>query len=518
MQITELAPFISCVCGPNEFQEALNKGYKEIYIVSNKGTILKHHQLRGENRFVRVKVDKIPGFTIPQTEVEIKESMNFLPAGKIPFSLYEQIEAFFRKVIQVRGTALEAMIFILWNKDQGYHLFVPEQRVGAASVSFDPSTIPGGSTVVVNVHSHGHMNSFFSGTDDNNDKDLVQFSGVFGNFQTAVPTTIWRFNYYLTKFKCETKDIFETPVKEGIEVPQEWMDQVTQPTFSQNKGGHSNLGNVGRNTAEHLKPWQFQKGMNRQGQQIQAGQPVLFPTVSSVEKRNAQEDLLGGKDTPFIGFEPDESSFSADVSPSTPHPNFTPPKMPGIVWKWDNEKGQYRNVAGTEEENDPEAIHFDGTPSVEDEINDAATAAFMAAINSSDEAFAHLREVDAEEADSGQLGKPHGITPEGVELKSLSLPNESGNLEAPGDHIEGWSEDIAIQYEAINSRYGVDVADAWWGIDSEMHNLHEHPLLLTSLMGDMYNLLSDDDKFNFFTDMISNLPEKYLQQIQANGL
>ncbi len=147
-----LAPHISCVCGPTELQEVINQGYKEIYIVTSKGTF-KHHILRGENRYVRVKVDSIPGYIEPK----IEECMNFLPAGKVPYELYEQVLGFFRKVMEVKVAEVEAMIHVLYNKEQGYHLGVPPQTISKASVSYDWSYIPAGTSIVVDIHSHNTM-------------------------------------------------------------------------------------------------------------------------------------------------------------------------------------------------------------------------------------------------------------------------------------------------------------------------------------------------------------------------
>jgi hypothetical protein len=148
MTIEALVPHVSCICAPSEVDAALAEGYRELYILSTSG-IFKHHQFRGENRFIRFKVDSIPGRAKP---VEVKEELNFLPAGKVPFELYKQIEAFFREVSRLKSSQLEAMIFILWNPERGYHLFVPTQSVGAASVRFDPTELPSGSIIVIDVH------------------------------------------------------------------------------------------------------------------------------------------------------------------------------------------------------------------------------------------------------------------------------------------------------------------------------------------------------------------------------
>jgi len=159
MTIRVIAPHLSCLVDmkltdedPDEMQEAINQGFSEIYMFTPKG-IIKHHKLRGENRFIQVKVDGIPGMK----PAEINEVIQFLPAGKVPYELLDQVEAFFRKVMEVKKSNLEAMIFILWNAEQGYHLFVPDQQVSGASVRYDWDGIPEGSSIVVDVHSHNSM-------------------------------------------------------------------------------------------------------------------------------------------------------------------------------------------------------------------------------------------------------------------------------------------------------------------------------------------------------------------------
>lgn len=150
-----IAPHISCVVqapikgsGNNEFEQAVSQGYAEIYVTSPHG-IVKYHKLRGDNRFVTVKVDKIPGVDILSLEPSFS---NFLPAGKIPRRLLDQIEFFFRKVMEVYKNDLEAMIWVLYSPEQGYYLHVPDQRISKASVSYDWHDVPAGSSIVVDIH------------------------------------------------------------------------------------------------------------------------------------------------------------------------------------------------------------------------------------------------------------------------------------------------------------------------------------------------------------------------------
>lgn len=155
-----LAPFMSCVVNlpltaddPNEFDQAVAEGYVEIYAITAEG-VIKHHKLRGQNRYVRVKVDKIPGYE----PAKLPQAISFLPDGKIPKAIFDQILGFFYGVIKANGDkALEAMAHILWNQERGYHIGVPPQKISGASVVYDWSYLPSGTTIVVDIHSHNYM-------------------------------------------------------------------------------------------------------------------------------------------------------------------------------------------------------------------------------------------------------------------------------------------------------------------------------------------------------------------------
>jgi hypothetical protein len=151
-----ISQHISCVALPGEFNAAVEAGFSEIYVMTSNG-IIKHHKLRGQNRFVRLKVDKLPS---NYKEEKIDQGINFLPAGRIPIQLFDQVVAFFRKVSEVKKTDLEAMVWICWDQENGYHLIVPDQRVSKASASYDWASLPAGKTIVVDIHSHNSMGKY----------------------------------------------------------------------------------------------------------------------------------------------------------------------------------------------------------------------------------------------------------------------------------------------------------------------------------------------------------------------
>lgn len=148
-----ISQFISCVVTPNELQAAVDAGYTEIYVMTGDKDrpIVKHHKLRGQNRFVRLAVNSLPN---NYKVTAISEEINFLPQGKIPVELFDQVVAFFKKVMEVKKSEVEAMIWVCWDAENGYHLVVPDQRVSKASASYDWSSLPTGKTIVCDIHSH----------------------------------------------------------------------------------------------------------------------------------------------------------------------------------------------------------------------------------------------------------------------------------------------------------------------------------------------------------------------------
>jgi len=230
----ELVPFISCLVTPNEFQEALLSTYSEIYVDSHDG-YLKHMKLRG-GRHIRLKVDALPKNAVAVTSNRVEEEINFLPAGKISYEYFEQILHFFKEVMRLKNADYEAHAWILWSLEKGYYISVPKQTVSKASVqfSYDEETLPPDSTIVVDLHSHNTMGAFYSGTDNNNDKNGIYYSGVIGKLDTPNPQFVFRFNMHDVKRDCKLADVFDIPKKE-VTIPTDWLDKVevkaTTPTY-----------------------------------------------------------------------------------------------------------------------------------------------------------------------------------------------------------------------------------------------------------------------------------------------
>lgn len=226
--IIELQPFMSCLCREIDFEEALTTPYSQIYVKTGSG-YLKHMKLKG-NRFIRLPIDKLPGKVEDPfgKTTAITEQINFLPAGKIPFKFYNEIVEFFRAVMRLKKSDIEAHAWILWEEAKGYYISIPKQTVSKASVNFtyDDDALPKGAIIVVDIHSHNTMGAFYSGTDNNNDKTGVYYSGVVGKLTEKSYEWVMRFNHYeQKKAVADMSEIFDMD-SERPQVPEEWLDKV----------------------------------------------------------------------------------------------------------------------------------------------------------------------------------------------------------------------------------------------------------------------------------------------------
>jgi PRTRC genetic system protein A len=221
-----LVPYVSCVCSEDEFKDVVGS-YSTIYVTTSDG-FLKHQNLVG-GRSVRLKIPSLPAEAVGDGD-KLKEELNFLPDGKIPKSILHQITKFFKEVITHKKAEYEAHCFVLWTKEKGYHVSVPKQTVSKAAVSFsyDASTLPSGSIIVLDMHSHNTMSSFFSGTDNNNDKGCIYYSGVIGNLDKE-PTMVFRFNFRELNYPVQVDEIFEIPSLDIVQIDPTWLDQISVP-------------------------------------------------------------------------------------------------------------------------------------------------------------------------------------------------------------------------------------------------------------------------------------------------
>lgn len=265
-----VTPHMTCICDEAGFPEALEQGFSQIYIVMRDGSFMKHHKL-SDDRFIRMKIKALPAHVKYTEEVaSVQEEINFLPAGKIPVSFLHQITKFFKEVMSKMKNDYEAQCFILWSQEKGYHISVPKQSVSKAAVSFeyDADAIPAGSVVVVDIHSHNTMGAFFSGTDDNNDKNGIYYSGVIGQLNKPEPAMIFRLNLFDTKKSATLADVFEYE-HEKVEIDPTWLDKVEAKVHT--PVTHRGMGTMYQGQFDMGSSWQSRGGFSKKPGKVQLG-------------------------------------------------------------------------------------------------------------------------------------------------------------------------------------------------------------------------------------------------------
>ena len=103
--------------------------------------------------------------------------------GKIPQALYNLAVSLF-----IAGSDREHYLAVTWENQ--YHLKIPPQDRYSGSVRYErlPSTI-------LDIHSHGVMESFFSGTDNADEQGLCLYM-VVGRLDTLLPEVEKRLGVY----------------------------------------------------------------------------------------------------------------------------------------------------------------------------------------------------------------------------------------------------------------------------------------------------------------------------------
>jgi PRTRC genetic system protein A len=455
-----ITQFISCVVTPNELPAAMEAGYNEIYVMtgSKESPILKHHKLRGQNRYVRLAVDKLPD---NYKTTRISQEINFLPDGKIPIELFDQVVAFFKQVMEVKKSEVEAMIWICWDAESGYHLIVPDQRVSKASASYDWSSLPTGKTIVCDIHSHNTMGAFFSGTDNRDDQNNIGFSGVVGHLKSTNPQTVWRFNYRDKKIECELDDVFELPARPEAAVPADWVAKINTYTPPVTVYG----GNSTKGKAEHLKPWQYKKGDAGSGEK---------------EGNRAGPHLQNQR-----GLLPGESWDGRDID------------WQGDFW------GMAQNPALSHPDD-----AWNLTPNGEDERLAYAERALARAFEDPSYDESHLPP-----AYTGNAGYNPAFDPD-VDQATGEIRNQTYQ-DGPGMSMYAGDD----RYDEVHAQHGHDTAEAFCLIDDIMANLSGKDELVETIMADMLHMASDGPAMEtLFKRLYQELPDEVQERIQMNGI
>ncbi|HET8686721.1 MAG TPA: Mov34/MPN/PAD-1 family protein [Methanosarcina sp.] len=365
---------------------------------------------------------------------------------------------------------------MLYSKERGYFLHVPNQRISKAAVSYDWGDIPEGASIIVDIHSHNTMGAFFSGTDNNDDSSSIRISGVFGNLQNSTPSTVWRFNYLNQKFDLKLEDIFEEPKKEELELPKEWLSRVavSTPTVYPINRYVGTGGKQARNTTTRGR------GIGTIVHGLEEMEDITRPTARSTKGHSGKEYAL-----------------SMDVESNT----HVTPAQGDLAFDDLDDAGLWM-FAG-----DPVARMVTQQNSFlygQDAAAQAARrAAWEKAVGTSPENPQELE--SAEEA----IEREAHIEDEVREVRRVHVVD--GDDEGPPVGRGGLYEVHAIEY-------GTEIADAYDSIDTEMVMLEGQDELLGALSSDMVGLIKDDAvKLDLMRSLYNSIGSEGREKLMSTG-
>lgn len=515
-----LIPYISCFVNltvPHEgdpIQEAIDQGYAQIYIQTQNG-VLKQHMLRpgrgGAPRYIRSSVDSVPNRVLPKVEGELR----FLPDGKIPYELLDEVKKFFRAVIKTKGTAVEAMIWILWSEAKGYYLHVPNQVVSHASAQYDWASLPSDSSLIVDIHSHADFAAFFSGTDNNDDNNSIKFSGVIGHNTSPTVSTKWRFNYLGHRVDIEPDAIFEHKKPEVEEVvPNEWLEAVQIRSYTGQTGKTrmdgtiSSLAGTGSKGTPTVTGTPSRHPFYPSREELEELADNIPPKSKGGSASKAEKKPSGGQGTPSVGERAKGNSSLISVN--------------GVTYE--RTGNGLRQLSPNEARAAQEASRvsalqrtFENTTGLES--NEVGNDPFVVARTSA--RIEHIKEEAEDQSESAAKKQAQfDMSQDPTEL----IPGLLGDMSVggPDDGFAQWmaanSMDIPPDFDEIACNHGMDVARAYTAIDIASTSLVTSQTVLTRTVENLFNLIDDEKKLAMFRTLAQLLPTNAQLALAHDGL
>lgn len=126
--------------------------------------------------YLKKKLDLIESLT-PVDKISFLEDIPTFAKINIPMiskKMIGNILGFFKEVYRLYKS--EAIVLLFYNKNRkSYKIFVPEQEVSRASLSYETTKTIKDHILIGSIHSHGSMTAFHSGTDVG---DEAKFDGI----------------------------------------------------------------------------------------------------------------------------------------------------------------------------------------------------------------------------------------------------------------------------------------------------------------------------------------------------
>lgn len=154
-------------------------------------------------------------FAVPIEQDAHTEARFALFVPKVPVSILAEIVRVFQS-----ESDCEHLAYILWDRESGYCVHWPKQSATAVSVEAEGYEETEDRFMVMQIHSHGTMQAFFS-TQDDADEVRTGLYGVVGRCNTPFPTVVCRYSCGGKYVLVNPYDVFAGEVSDVVK-PQ-WI-------------------------------------------------------------------------------------------------------------------------------------------------------------------------------------------------------------------------------------------------------------------------------------------------------
>lgn len=258
--------------------------------------------MQGDGIYER-RTNKLGTFTIKIAKVEIPGLEKNLTEGwalnvpKIPAALLGTTVSFFRSIYAKHSS--EVFLQFYWDTEENeYIVHCPKQTVGGASVHYENDEMfsDEGKILVFEIHSHGQMGAFFSGTDDRDEK-ADRFYGVIGNINQFFPDLKLRISIGDTKVEINVEDLFDLDEEmyHAETYPKDWAERIQKAKIESVK------------TGKHGRKWR-----RRQAALLEGEDKELMDLVSQFES----QDHLYSRYECFNELSDEDVEFVSDEYPA----------------------------------------------------------------------------------------------------------------------------------------------------------------------------------------------------------
>ncbi len=168
------------------------------YILAGNGLLL-----QAQSRQLTARILIAPAIVRSLPKLDEKLSLRH---GPIPAGCLTKIFTWFREDPDRERYA------VIRHERNGYEVAIPEQQGSRASLTYTPTADP-----VMEIHSHGSMNAYFSATDDQDEQGFHLY-GVIGNLNREPAALQIRTGIYGYFRETTGESVFQGPPPTGIRI------------------------------------------------------------------------------------------------------------------------------------------------------------------------------------------------------------------------------------------------------------------------------------------------------------